>query len=127
METGKKGIVPDSLSFMDWNSSITGDWDIESGLHELRDLSVNDLSDDLWNGDDYYVTNSALLELIGHGNPRKAAAVAQDIVRKHGEAKEYILQGLGNDIGNRLLESNPQDLPSSPKEYPKHIKVTMVQ
>lgn len=114
-----------TLTFYPWNLSATGSWSPDTGIYYLRDMSPEELADLLWEPG-IHVQNTAIIELMAHGNPRKAAEVARALVKKHPVVEESIREGF-KDMADYLLRDPLESIPSSPSEYPKHVKIAFIQ
>jgi hypothetical protein len=117
--------VPRTVVFYPWSLSATGDWSPDTGLFELRDRTPEELVELLWEPG-IYVQNSAIVELMAHGNPRKAAALARELVKKHPIAEKSIREGFKR-AADYLLKAPLDNLPSKPEEYPRNVKIGYVQ
>lgn len=113
------------IKFYPWSVSVTGSWGPDTGIYYLRDLSPEELVDLLWEPG-IHVQNTAIIELMAHGNPRKAAEVARALVEKHPIVEKSIREGFG-DIADYLLRIPLEKIPSSPSEYPKDVKIEFIQ
>lgn len=107
-----------------WNLSKTGYWGPKTGLHELRDLDPDELAE--WLCEPGHVQNSAIAEIVAHGNPKKAAKLARALVHNHPVSEKSIREGFG-EFANILLTFPLSSLPSEPKEYPAHVKIEYIQ
>ena len=117
---------PITLLIYPWNLSKTGDWSPDTGIYELRDRTPEELIPLLWeNG--IHVQNTAIAEIMAHGNPRKAAEVARALVKEHPIVEKSIRQGFGEEMGNFLLKVPLDRIPSRPQDYPGNIQVEFVQ
>jgi len=114
-----------TITFYPWELSTTGAWGPDTGIFKLRDESPEELADLLWEPG-IYVQNTAIIELMTHGNPRKAAAVARALVGKHPVAEQSIRNQFG-DMANFLLEEPLENIPGSPQEYPRDINISFIQ
>jgi hypothetical protein len=103
-----------AFRFYDWNESATGYWSIDTGLHRLRDEPVSGLVSDLWN---FRVYQSASIELLAHGNPRKAAELAREIRAQHIVEGHKIREQYGV-LAELMFDVPLEQLPSKPEEYP---------
>lgn len=63
---------------------------------------------------------------MAHGNPRKAAAFARELVRRHPIAEVSIREGF-KSIADDLLKTPLDNIPSKPDEFPRHIKIEHIQ
>lgn len=123
METGrKKRNQPEVLEIPSWDLSATGQWGIDTGLHALRDDSASDLVRPLYEGETYH---TAIMELVGHGHPRKAAEVARAIIDAHPETEEIMRSGL-DSLAEQLLDAPLDLLPASPSDYKIPVRVKKV-
>lgn len=104
--------------FYSWDESATRQWGPESGLYALRDDTPDDLAHLLWEPG-ISVQNSAIVELMAHGNPRKAAEVARALVTHYPVTERSIRTFFGLETGDYLLLLPLALLPSSPEEYPQ--------
>jgi hypothetical protein len=104
--------------FYSWEESATRQWGLDSGLYALRDDKPDDLAHILWKPG-ISVQNSAIIELMAHGNPRKAAEVARALVTNYPVTEQSIRAGFGPDLSDYLLLLPLELLPSSPEEYPQ--------
>jgi len=109
-----------------WFQSITGSWSPDTGLYLLRDLEPEELVDLLWSVGSH-VQNTALVELVAHGNPRKAATLARALIKRHPVAEKSIREFLGADMSQLLLDSPLHQLPTCPKEFPLNVRVQYLQ
>ena|SRR4030067_238660 len=109
-----------------WELSATDSWSPDTGIFELRDRTAAELADKLW---EYgaFVQNTAIVELITHGNPRKAAEFARALVTEHPEVKNSVMECFGQDMFDYLLNSPLENIPSSPQEYPRDVIVEYIQ
>lgn len=109
-------VAKKELKIYPWNMSITGAWSLDTGILLLRDLSPEELSSLLW---EYgiRVQNTAIVELIAHGNPRKASAFARKLVADHPEAIASIQESFGEEILEMLLHRPLEKIPGSPEEF----------
>jgi len=112
----------EKLLFYPWSMSATGDWSPETGIYLLRDKTPEDLAEILWEPG-IYVQNSAIVELIRHGNPRKAAEVARALVKAHPIVEKSIKEGFGEEFANYLFKTQLDTLPSKPEEYDNGVNV----
>ena len=108
--------MPEKLMFRDWEESATGEWGPDTGLYRLRDDSPADLARWLWEqGRGVQVT--ATIELLAHGNPRKAgefvrALTHQNVMLSHKIRAQY------GELANYLFDTPLEEMPSCPAEYP---------
>ena len=112
--------------FYPWDVSKTGDWSPDTGIYLLRDESPEVLASILWDNG-IYVLNSAIIELMAHGNSRKAADVARILVRDYPIVENSIRENFGNEGGDYLLNVPLEDIPSCPEEYPSDVRIEYVQ
>jgi hypothetical protein len=110
--------------FYPWNLSTTGYWSPES-LSELKDRTPEDLAEILFERG-VCVQGAAMIELIEHGNPRKAAEVVRIMVKNHSATEEGFKRILGPEL-DFFLRVPLDKLPSRPQEYPNVAKVEYVQ
>lgn len=104
------------LMFRTWDESATGDWSINTGLHRLRDDSPNNLAKWLWDNG-IHVEVSGVIELLAHGNPRKAAEVARALVDQNIMFAHKIRAQYG-ELAPYLFDTPLEEMPSCPAEYP---------
>jgi hypothetical protein len=116
----------EKLLIRPWSVSVTGSWSSDTGLYHLRDASPEELADWLWEPG-IHVQNTAIIELMAHGNPKKAAEVARALVENHPVVEKSIRNGFGDETADYLLKSPLENLPGSPSEYPKDVVVEFVQ
>lgn len=126
MRFNPEGEPPKVLLVYGWDTSATGSWSVESGLHKLRDDAPEDLAEILWAWG-IHVQNTAMYELIAHGNPRKAAEVARALVEAHPIVEKSIREGFGDEMAKYLLRTKLTTIPSCPAEFPRDIVVQYVQ
>lgn len=112
------------ITIYPWNISKTGQWCRETGLYDLRDRSPEELANLLWEPGDA-VQNSAIVELMFHGNPKKAAAFARELVRKHPVAEQTIRSSF-SFIADYLLKAPLERLPGRPEEYPPDVIIDRI-
>lgn len=110
--------------FYPWNLSRSGCWSPES-LSELRDRTPGDLAEILFE-EGVYSQAAAMIELIGHGNPRKAAEVVRIMVEKHPATEEGFKKIFGPEL-DFFLRVPLDKLPSRPQEYPDEAEINYVQ
>jgi len=103
--------------FLDWSISATNQWSDEE-MSWLRNENPSEMVEPLW-GAGRSVQNFALMEMVAHGNYRKAAALSRAMVSAHPECKRSISEDCGPDMAKILLEENLLKLPSKPSEI-KH-------
>jgi len=60
-----------------------------------------------------------LFEILAHGNPRKAAMVARNLVEQHPICESSLRKETGTEMTDYLLKSELLKLPSKPEEYPR--------
>ena len=125
MKEKGSGIESKTLTFYPWDRSSTGFWDVESGLPDLRDKPAEVLAKALLSGGSH-VQNTAIVELMTHGNPRKAAAVARELIKQHPIAIDSIMRDFGL-FKKLLLEVPLANIPSKPEEYPKRMSAQHIQ
>jgi len=107
--------------FYSWEKSATGDWSPDTGLYRLRDDSPTKLADWLWeNG--IRVQQTATIELMAHGNLRKAAELVRALAEQHPFQRPQIRDQYGC-LSDVLFDSLLESLPSSPAEYPISSRV----
>lgn len=106
----------EKVRILPWDISATGSWGPNSGIFLLRDQEVSQLIESLW-GYGSHVQNTALIELIAHGNPRKAAEIARGLVIKYPVVEISLRRDLG-PIAEYLLKTPLEALPSNLSEYP---------
>jgi hypothetical protein len=112
------------FTFYPWNLSSTGCWSSES-LSELKNGMPEDLAEMLWEKG-IYAQGAAMIELIEHGNPRKAAEVARVLVKNHPAAEDGFKKIFGSQL-DLILRVPLDNLPSRPQEYPNTTEVGYVQ
>lgn len=118
------------LTFYPWSMSATGDWDDDSGLKELAEFAkgerdANEMAEWLWKPG-AYVQNSAVAELLKHGNVRQAAMLVRGIINAHPICEKTLKDQFGNLI-DLFTGTNLDRFPSQPSEYPKNVRVTIIQ
>lgn len=117
------------ITFYPWNLSQTGKWGSgteEYGLNLLRYKAPQELAELLWEpGRD--VQQTAIIEIMAHGNPRKAAEVARELVRLHPAAERSLREDLQEPTTSFLLETPLRNIPSKPEEYPANVIIRYVQ
>lgn len=121
--------MSDRLKFYPWNISATGSWSVDTGLHhlhQLRDLGPKALAALLWTPG-IYVRNTAIIELMMHGNPQKAAQVARELVEQHPICEKSIQDELGTAIANYLLVFPLDQIPRTPEEYSADVDWEYIQ
>lgn len=104
------------LQFLKWDTSETGQFSAEH-LQILRDAHPDDIASLLYEAGSY-AQCGALAEYLTHGNPRKAAMVAQSLVRIYPVCEQSMRENW-KDLADYFLCSNPMTLPSSPDDYPE--------
>jgi len=109
-----------------WDISMTRQWSPASGLYRLRDDSPDKLARDLWEQGSY-IQQSATVEMLAHGNPRKAAEFVRALEKNHPESKKDIRGRYSSSIENYLFETPLDLLPSDPSEYPLDVEIHYVQ
>jgi len=114
------------IVFYPWNLSKTGQWSPDTGLYYLRDNPPEQLAEWLLEMDDKMVQTSAIVELMVHGNPRKAAQIARIMVRRNPEVELPLRESFG-ELAEYFLDTNLELLPGSPAEYPKDVKISFLQ
>lgn len=102
-------------AFLSWEKSATGQFR-EEELIRLRDGHPSDLVEELWKPG-VFVQNGAVGELLGHGNPRKAALVVRELIKRYPVTETTLRQGFGDPVIDTLTQSNLLQLPSKPSEY----------
>lgn len=102
--------------------SVTGRW-TKSSLLELQTQEPEDLAGPLW---EQSLLHSALLELISHGNLRKAARIARISVEIDPTREQIIVEKIGPLAKDLLHCRNLKSLPSKPSEFPHHINYVLV-
>lgn len=115
-----------TLIIYPWSMSSTGLWSLDTGIYELRDRSPEELVDLLWEPG-ISIQNTAIAELISHGNQRKAAEVARALVKKHSVVEISIREGFGEDMGDFLLKTPLEYIPSKPQEFPPSVIIEFIQ
>lgn len=113
------------LSIHPWSHSVTGEWSEDSGLLNLRDDDPATLSEELWPAG-IGVQQTAVIELMAHGNPRKAAQLVRSLVEQHPDLKDTIRSQYAG-LEEYLFDLPLDRLPSKPDEYPKNIKISYIQ
>lgn len=111
-----------TVTFCTWDESATGSWDIDTGLHTLRDESPVQLAEFFVEMGDYHVQNTAIAEIMAHGNPRKAGELCRELVKRDKELADVIKQTFGPEVTKYLLEEILVNMPSNPSEYPPDIR-----
>lgn len=97
-----------------WYESATGDLSSEN-LLSLRDETVSQLVELLWPGGTYY-SRSPILELIAHGDPRKAAELAGALVEKYPPVRVLLRRDFRRNL-YYLLDIPLEYLPSKLAEF----------
>lgn len=111
----KEKVRNQNRRFYRWEESYTKAFDKQE-LIRLRDEHPADLAQaPRPSGTDLQML--ALYELLAHGNQRKAAMVARNLVEQHPIFADSLREGMGDDRVDILLKSNPLKLPSKPEEY----------
>ncbi len=110
------------IKLFPWNMSATGRWEISS-LQELQTHEPEDLAEPLWKQG---LLHSALIELISHGNPRKAALIARISVKTDPTREQIIIENIGPLAKDLLRCRNLKSLPSKPSEFPHHVNYVLV-
>ena len=108
-----------------WSMSATGQWSIDTGLHKLRDCTANELADLLWEHG-IFVQQTAVAEIVAHGNPRKAAEFLRALVSKHPDLTDKI-RSQYRILEREFFDLPLSNLPGSPKEYPPTAKIQYIQ
>ncbi len=108
---------PQTPIFYGWGESATGNFG-DDELLRLRDEHPSEIAQALWNPG-RFVQTQALYELLAHGNPRKAAMVARNLVEQHPICENSLREDVGDEITDYLLKSQLLNLPSKPEEYPR--------
>lgn len=101
--------------------SATGKWAISS-LLELQTQEPEDLAGPLW---EQSLLHSALLELISHGNLRKAAHIIKILVMTD-PTREQFIEKIGPFAKDLLHCRKLESLPSKPSEFPPNINYVLV-
>ena len=101
-------------AFPDWTTSVTGGFG-EEELLRLRDEDPAKIAAAVWKPG-RVVQARAIVEQIAHGNPRKAAMIARELVGQFPIAETSLKTDLGF-FADVLLTEDLQNLPSSPDEY----------
>lgn len=114
------------ITIYPWNLSKTGQWSPETGIYYLRDNPPEQLAEWFLEMDDEMVLTSAIVELMVHGNPRKAAQIAQIMVQKNSDLEKSLRKSFG-DLSEYFLDKDIELLPGSPAEYPKDVKISFFQ
>jgi hypothetical protein len=114
---------PRRVVIVSWDVSATGNWCPRTGLHELRDRSPSELAEWLWEWGSY-PQNSAIIELIAHGNPRKAAELARALVAAYPITEDSIRRELA-ELADYLLTAPLESIPGSPSEFPSGANVQL--
>lgn len=114
------------LTFYPWDVSVTGSWSPDTGIYLLRDETPEKLAEILWKPG-IHVQNTAIMELLAHGNPRKAAEVARALINAHPVVEKSIIEEFGEEMVDFLLKTKLELIPSKPEEYPSDIKVDYIQ
>lgn len=109
-----------------WEMSATGSWSPETGIFRLRDDTPEQLAELLWNPGSL-VQNTAMVELMAHGNPRKAAQLARALVSQHPIAENSIREGFGPRTAEYLLKVPLERIPGTPSEYPKDTEIEYIK
>jgi hypothetical protein len=84
----------------------------------LRDENPAKIAEAIWEPG-VSVQKFTLIELLAHGNPRKAALVARNLVEQHPIAKAYLHKDFGDKMADYFLKTDILKLPSKPDEYPR--------
>lgn len=128
LSTGTEGPQEGKHIVYPWNMSATREFD-QKELRKIRDEEPKVLAEVLWPGGKA-VRNRALIELIAHGNPRKAAEVTRAQTTEHPKQttliKKQLEEAFGSKAARMLLTQNLSSIPSSPKEFPPDT-VTYIQ
>jgi len=117
------------LTFYPWSMSATGDWGDDSGLTELAkyakgEIPPTELAEWLWEPG-AYVQNSAVAELLKHGNVKQAAIFVKTLVSIHPVCEKTLKEQFGGLVDEFI--KNPDKYPSSPAEYPADVVVRLIQ
>ena len=107
--------MSEPLRFRSWEESATGDWSPSTGLYRLRDDTPQNLASWMWE-QGKYVQRTATIELLAHGNPRKAAEFVRALADQHPLLRQKIRQDY-DELSNLLFDTPLEQLPASPKEY----------
>lgn len=114
-----------------WSMSATGKHSKDSGLTKIRqyakgEIPVDEMVELLWKpGADIQI--STVMELIKHGSPRQAAVLVKALVKAHPICETSLKEWYGNDVIDDFLIKSPERYPSTPEEYPLHVKVRYIQ
>lgn len=117
------------LTFYPWSMSATGDWSDECGLKELAkyaggEISPEELAEWLWKPG-AYVQNSAVVELLKHGNVRQAATLVKTLVDIHPVCKKTLEEQFGSMV-DEFMNKSPDKFPSKASEYPANVLLRFV-
>lgn len=96
-----------------WSMSITGMWGPDTGLYALRDEQAEQIAEMIWPAG-IGVQQSAVVELLAHGNIRKAAQLVRALAGQHPELSEKIrsqYQGM-----EKLFDAPLEDFPETFKD-----------
>ena len=111
-----------------WDLSATHDWNPETELLNLRDLSPEELVK--WlnsDGTDYYVQCSAILELIRHGCPRKAAELARALVEADPAVQESMVLKFSEPVCISMLTTPLEHIPLDPMEFNPKVSIEYIE
>ena len=112
--------MSEKLKIFPWSVSGTGMWGPTTGLDHLAKYSKGELDKTtlagwLWKpGID--VQNTAIEELIVHGNFRQAAELARELILQHDTCEVSIREYFGKSADS-LIKDNLADLPATPADY----------
>ncbi len=126
-ENEKDGKRP-VIKVYSWELSATHDWNPETELLNLRDLSPEELVK--WlnsDGTDYYVQCSAIFELICHGCHRKAAELARALVEADPEVQESITSKFSEPVCISMLTTPLEYIPSDPIEFNPKVSIEYIE
>lgn len=117
--------IPDVVTFYPWSISATNRWGAED-LLDLRDLPVTELVRNLGGGGSVTDIVTATVEIYKHGNLRKAAEFIRGVVECFPDTRAEVSVGLSDGAAKTLFEFPVYELPESPENYFKNVKVTFV-
>lgn len=108
-----------------WSMSATGQWSEETGLLKLRDDTIKELVEWLfpWG---YIPQNTAIVELMAHGNLRRAAEFARNLVEAYPVCERSVRASFG-ETTDRLLNDDLESFPSKPEEFSPEFRIVFIQ
>ncbi len=76
-----------------WEESITGEWSPDSGIYNLRDLPISELTELLLSHP--YAIETALIEMHGHGDHKRSVELARSLAKSNPNIELRLRKNLG--------------------------------